>query len=383
MEIIKGAATSAQIFTTNNKETAIDQYAISQLQMICNQESSKGCRIRVMPDVHPGKVGTIGLTMTIGEKIIPNLIGIDIGCGMTLAQIKGKKIEYQKLDTVIKDCIPSGFNIRTKAHRFASEFDFDALRCVKHIRTDKASLSLGSLGSGNHFIEADKDEDGNLYIVIHTGSRHLGKEVTEYYLNEGQKLLKDKGLTVPYEITWLEGALMEDYLHDLQVVRHFASLNREIILDELVKGMKWKVQDSYECIHNYVDASQEILNAFGSSMLRKGAISAKAGEKVIIPINMRDGSILGTGLGNTEWNCSAPHGSGRIMKREDVKNHFTVSTFKSEMKGIYSISIGKDTLDEAPFAYRPIDEIAEVISDTVIINKIIRPVYNFKAGESR
>lgn len=380
METIKGAYTSAQIFTTNNKETAIDQYAIAQLQMICDYESSKGCRIRVMPDVHPGKVGTIGLTMTIGEKIIPNLIGIDIGCGMTLAQIKGKKIEYQKLDTVIRDCIPSGFSIRTKVHRFANKFDFDALKCASHIRTDKALLSLGSLGSGNHFIEADKDDYGNLYVVIHTGSRHLGKEITEYYLNEGQKLLKEKGLAVPYEITWLEGALMEDYLHDLQVVQLFASLNREIILDELVKGMKWKVLNSYECIHNYVDASPETLDTFGSSMLRKGAISAKVNEEVIIPINMRDGIILGTGLGNPEWNCSAPHGSGRIMKREEVKNRYTVSSFKSEMKGIYSSCIGKDTLDEAPFAYRSLEDITEVIGETVTIDRIIRPVYNFKAG---
>ena len=380
METIKGAYTTAQIFTTNNKETAVDQYAISQLQMICEQESSKGCRIRVMPDVHPGKVGTIGLTMTIGEKIIPNLIGIDIGCGMTLAQIKGKKIEYQKLDTVIRDSVPSGFSIRANAHRFAGEFDFDALRCVKHIRTDNALLSLGSLGGGNHFIEADKDDDGNLYIVIHTGSRHLGKEVTEYYLNEGQKYLKANGIEVPYEITWLEGVLMEDYLHDLQVVQQFASLNREIILDELLKGMKWKILDTYECIHNYVDASPETLDTFGTSMLRKGAISANAGEKVIIPINMRDGIILGTGHGNPEWNCSAPHGSGRIMKREEVKNHFTVSSFKSEMKGIYSSCIGKDTLDEAPFAYRSLKDITDVIGETVTIDRVIRPVYNFKAG---
>ena len=380
METIKGAYTSAQIFTTNNKETAVDQYAISQLQMICDQESSKGCRIRVMPDVHPGKVGTIGLTMTIGEKIIPNLIGIDIGCGMTLAQIKGKKIEYQKLDTVIRDSVPSGFSIRANAHRFAGEFDFDALRCVKHIRTDNALLSLGSLGGGNHFIEADKDDDGNLYIVIHTGSRHLGKEVTEYYLNEGQKYLKANGIEVPYEITWLEGVLMKDYLHDLQVVQQFASLNREIILDELLKGMKWKILDTYECIHNYVDASPETLDTFGTSMLRKGAISANAGEKVIIPINMRDGIILGTGHGNLEWNCSAPHGSGRIMKREEVKNHFTVSSFKSEMKGIYSSCIGKDTLDEAPFAYRSLKDITDVIGETVTIDRVIRPVYNFKAG---
>ena len=380
MEIIKGASTSAQIFTTNNKDTALDPYAISQLQMICEQESSKGCRIRVMPDVHPGKVGTIGLTMTIGDKIIPNLIGIDIGCGMTLAQIKGRKMEYQKLDTVIRDCIPSGFHIRKKTHRFAREFDFDILRCAKHIRTDKAVFSLGSLGSGNHFIEADKDDDGNLYIVIHSGSRHLGKEVTEYYLIEGQKILKEKGLSVPYEITWLEGALMEDYLHDLQIVQQFASLNREIILNELVKGMKWKVLDSYECIHNYVDASPETLETFTSPMLRKGAISAKKEEKVIIPINMRDGILLGTGLGNTAWNCSAPHGSGRIMKREDVKQSFTVSSFKSEMKGIYSTCISKDTLDEAPFAYRRLEDISDAIGETVTINRIIRPVYNFKAG---
>lgn len=377
--MINGAYASAQIFTTNNKDTAIDQYACAQLQMICDQKSSVGCRIRVMPDVHPGKVGTIGLTMTIGQQLMPNLIGIDIGCGMTLARIKTKKIEYQKLDTVIRDSVPSGFSIRRKAHRFAENFDFTTLRCARHIRTDKAVRSLGSLGSGNHFIEADTDDAKNLYVVIHSGSRHLGKEVTEYYLNEGQKMLRSNGLTVPYETTWLEGSLMEDYLHDLQIVQQFASLNRTIILDELVKGMKWKLLDSYECIHNYVDASTDTIQAFGSPILRKGAISAKKGEKVIIPINMRDGIILGTGVGNIDWNCSAPHGSGRIMKREDIENNYTVSAFKSEMKGIYSSGICRGTLDEAPFAYRSINEITEVISDTVTINKIIRPVYNFKA----
>lgn len=381
-QTINGAYTSAQIFTTNNQKTAIDQYAISQLQIICDQKSSDGCRIRVMPDVHPGKVGTIGLTMTIGKKIIPNLVGIDIGCGMTLAQIKGKKIEYQKLDTVIRENIPSGFHIRAKVHRFAEDFDLDALRCSRHIHTDKALLSLGSLGGGNHFIEADQDTDSNLYIVIHSGSRHLGKEVTECYLNEGQKMLKSKNISVPYEMTWLEGELMENYLHDLQIVQKFASLNREIILDELAKGMKWKILDSYQCIHNYVDASAETIDIFGSAMLRKGAISAKSGEKVIIPINMRDGIILGTGLGNTEWNCSAPHGSGRIMKREDVKQTFTVSSFKSTMKGIYSRCINKNTLDEAPSAYRSIEDITDVIGETVSIDRIIRPIYNFKAGKN-
>ena len=383
MEIIKGAYTSAHIYTTNNKETALDQYAYSQIKMICDQESSKNCRIRVMPDVHPGKVGTIGLTMTVGDQIIPNLIGIDIGCGMTLAQIKAKKIEYQKLDAIIRDSVPSGFSVRTKAHRFADEFNFNELICNKHIRIDKAILSLGSLGSGNHFIEVDRDEENNTFIVVHSGSRHLGKEVTEYYLSEGQKYLKSKGIDIPYEITYLEGELMDNYLHDLQIVQQFASLNRDIILDEITKGMKLKILDSYECIHNYVNTSPDTFNTFGSPMLRKGAISALKGEKVIIPINMRDGIILGTGLGNTEWNCSAPHGAGRIMKREDIKNHFTVSSFKSEMKGIYSSCTSKETLDEAPFAYRPIDEITEIIKDTVTIEKIIKPVYNFKAGNGR
>ncbi len=380
MKTINGIYASAKIFTTNNETTAIDDYAIHQLQMLCDNLVTKGSRIRIMPDVHPGKVGTIGLAMTIGTRIMPNLIGIDIGCGMTLAEIRDKKVEYQKLDKVIRENIPSGYAVRKKIHRYAEEFEFERLHCYKHIRLEKALHSLGTLGGGNHFIELDKDEDGHIYIVIHSGSRHLGKEVTEYYLNEGQKLLKEKGLSVPYELTYLEDELMEHYLHDLQVVQEYASLNREIILDELVKGMKWKVTDSYSCIHNYVDESEETLKTFGVPILRKGAISAKQNENVIIPINMRDGVILGIGLGNEEWNCSAPHGSGRIMKREDIKSHFTVSSFKSEMKGIYSSCINKDTLDEAPFAYRTLEDITEVIKDTVTTTKVIKPIYNYKAG---
>lgn len=380
MKTMNGIYASAKIFTTNSETTAIDDYAIHQLQMLCDNPVSEGSQIRIMPDVHPGKVGTIGLTMTIGTRIMPNLIGIDIGCGMTLAEIKDKKVEYQKLDKVIREKIPSGYAIRKKIHRYAEDFEFERLYCYKYIRLEKALHSLGTLGGGNHFIELDKDENGHIYIVIHSGSRHLGKEVTEYYLNEGQKLLKEKGLSAPYELTYLEAELKEHYLHDLQVVQEYASLNREIILDELVKGMKWKVTDSYSCNHNYVDESQETLNTFGAPILRKGAISAKQNENVIIPINMRDGVILGLGLGNEEWNCSAPHGSGRILKREDIKSHFTVSSFKLEMKGIYSSCINKDTLDEAPFAYRALEDIAEVIKETVTITKIIKPIYNYKAG---
>lgn len=380
MEIINGAYSSAKVFTTKNKSTALDSYAKAQLQMLCDNDISLGSIIRVMPDVHPGKVGTIGLTMTIGSKIMPNLLGIDIGCGMTLAQINGKKPEFQRLDTIIRENIPSGFHVRKTPHYMSEFVNLTELHCYKHIQKDKALCSLGSLGGGNHFIELDMDEEKNLYIVIHSGSRHLGKEVTEYYLREGQKPLLAQGISVPYELTYLEGSLMDEYLHDLQIVQEFAALNREVILNELLKGMKWKIIDQYSSIHNYIDKRSETLEIFHAPILRKGAISAQKDESVIIPINMRDGIILGTGLGNTEWNYSAPHGAGRIAKREDIRNSYTLSAYKKEMKGVYSTCISKETLDEAPFAYRGIDEITAAIKDTVTIDRIIKPIYNYKAG---
>ena len=376
MKTINGIYTTADIFTTSDVDTAIDDYAIHQIQMLCDNETAKNSKIRVMPDVHPGKVGTIGLTMTVGPKLMPNLINIDIGCGMTLAQIKGKTKEFQKLDVVIRDNIPSGFSTRKNVHYMAESIELTKLNCYKHIFEDKALLSLGTLGGGNHFIELDIDEDKIVYLIVHSGSRHLGKEVTEYYLAEGQKELKNKGINIPYELTYLEDALLDSYLHDLEIVQEFAALNREIIITEITKGMKWKVTDSYSCIHNYVDFG------YDTPILRKGAISAKKDERVIIPINMRDGIILGTGIGNPDWNYSAPHGAGRIMKREDIKSNFTVSAFKTAMKGIYSSCISKDTLDEAPFAYRNIESIREVITDTVAVDRIIKPIYNFKAGNN-
>lgn len=380
MKTIKGVATSALIFNTNKGESGIDAYAVAQLQNLCDNPSFEGCRIRVMPDVHPGKVGTIGFTSTIGKTIMPNVIGIDIGCGMTLAQVKGKVKEFQKLDTVIRDNVPSGFSIRKKPSPQAIDFDFSVLRCGRHIQKNKALLSLGTLGGGNHFIELDQDSEKNTYLVVHSGSRHLGQEVTEYYLREGQRLLKEKGINIPYELTYLQGQLMEDYLQDLEIVQAYAALNREIIVREICSGMKWKILDTYSCIHNYVDTSSEAVNKLGSPILRKGAISAKENERVIIPINMRDGILLGLGLGNENWNYSAPHGAGRIMKRQEVKDNYTLSVYKKSMKGIYSTCIGRETLDEAPFAYRDIDEIAEAITETVTIQKIIRPIYNYKAG---
>lgn len=340
-----------------------------------------------MPDVHPGKVGTIGFTATVGNRIIPNVVGIDIGCGVTLAKLRQKKVEFQKLDKVIWENIPSGFHTHQKPHRFCEAFDFARLNCAEAVNIQRAISSIGTLGGGNHFIELDRDTEGNLYAAVHSGSRHLGKEVTEYYLREGQKSLKAQGISVPYELTYLEGDLMEEYLQDIQIVQEFAELNRAAILDELTKGMKWKIGEVISSVHNYIDVPEdgeiEKNHKGKEGLLRKGAVSAKAGETVIIPVNMRDGILLGMGLGNEDWNQSAPHGAGRLMKREEVKSRYTVSQYKAEMKGIYSSCINKDTLDEAPFAYRGIEEIEEAVKDTVEIRDILKPVYSFKAGENK
>lgn len=401
MKIIKGVYTSAKVFTVNTAEHALDPYAVSQIQMLCDNKCFKNCKIRVMPDVHPGKVSTIGFTSSVGTRIMPNVIGIDIGCGITLAKLKQKKCEFQKLDSVIREHVPSGSSLHSKPHHLSDALDLQKLRCYPHIQERKAKLSLGTLGGGNHFIEIDADDDGFLYSAIHSGSRHLGKEVTEHYLKAGQNFLKENGIQIPYELTYLEGTLMKDYLHDLRIVQEFAAQNRQAILATLSKHMKWKIIEFYSCIHNYVDfashniAYENLDSGFSSTrlceadsashnmILRKGAISAKKDEPVIIPVNMRDGILLGRGLGNEDWNLSAPHGAGRIYKREDVKTRFTVSAYKTAMKGIYSTCIGKSTLDEAPFAYRTMDAISEAIADTVMITQRLRPIYNFKAGDMK
>ena len=369
MQKINGKYASAVIFAKD-----IEDYAKAQVKMICDHEAAAGSKICLMPDVHPGKVGPIGLTMTIKDKVILNLVGTDIGCGISYARIGKKNVEFQKLDKVIRECIPSGGKVRKEPHRYSDDFCFDDLLCGNSVNREKGYLSLGTLGSGNHFIELDKDEEGNLYLVVHSGSRHLGKEVTEYYLREGQRLLKNKGESVPFEVTWLEGALMESYLHDVSITQGYAMLNREIILREICKRMKWKPDYFGESIHNYVDENQ---------VLRKGACSAYKGDNVIIPVNMRDGIILGTGKGNADWNCSAPHGAGRILRRDEARKQHTVSEFKRMMDGIYCSIICKETLDEAPFAYRSLEQILESIKDTVEVNKILKPIYNYKATEVR
>lgn len=375
---IKGKYSDAMIMCIGDENDGnVDRYAISQIKMICDTEAAKGSNIVVMPDVHPGKVGPIGLTMTVKDAIMPALLGIDIGCGMGMVKVGKVRKDFQKLDSIIKKNIPVGFDIRSNVHAKAQDFDLARLICAEHIRYDKAMLSIGTLGGGNHFIEIDCDSTGEGYLIVHTGSRHLGKEVAEYYMGEGHKLLKKQGKKdVPYELTYLTDELLSDYLHDVAVVQEYADLNRRVIVSEIAKGMKWKFDEIHSCIHNYVDFEGD------TPILRKGAISAKKGEEVIIPVNMRDGVILGTGFGNREWNVSAPHGSGRIASREKILSSHTVSEFKSEMKGIYSTCIGKATLDEAPFAYRKISYIQDAIAETADIMKILKPVYNYKGGNA-
>lgn len=359
-----------------------EEYSKAQIAQICDNVVSEGSIIRVMPDVHPGTLATIGFTMTVGKRIMPNLLGIDLGCGMTVVKIKGR-FDGKKLDTVIRDNVPVGFSIRSSAHRMTEDFEMENLRCSSAIIDSRVVRSLGTLGSGNHFIEVDTDDEGELYLIVHTGSRSLGKMVTEYYLNAGQKELKAKGEEVPFYMTHIEGQLMEDYIHDVDVCCDYADLNRQIIVTEICKGMKWKISDTFSCIHNYI-SEVDFSDGAGTDIkqvIRKGAISAQSGEKVVIPVNMKDGIILGTGKGNKDWNYSASHGSGRVTNREDTRNSHTVSEFKNEMKGIYCSCIGKDTLDEAPFAYRRMEVFLPIIKETVEIDKILKPVYNFKAGE--
>ena len=400
MIILNGKYNSAEVFTE-----VIDQSAISQIIELCNQPFSQGARIRIMPDVHAGAGCTIGTTMTITGKAVPNLVGVDIGCGMETIRIKEKHIELQKLDKLIYEKIPSGFDIREKPHRYNEKIDLTKLYCYEHINPIRAERSIGTLGGGNHFIEADKGSDGSIYIVIHSGSRHLGVETAKYYQEEAYKRLnksskKDideliakmkaegrhkqiqseikkiqntKNTDVPKHLAYTEGELFEQYIHDMKIVQEFAVLNRQAMMDEIIKGMGIHVLECFTTIHNYIDTENMIL--------RKGAVSAQKGEKLLIPINMRDGSLICTGKGNPDWNCSAPHGAGRIMSRSQAKQSFTVSEFKKQMQGIYTTSVSAQTLDECPMVYKSVEDIVGNIGDTVEVNEIIKPIYNFKAGE--
>ncbi|NLP34454.1 MAG: RtcB family protein [Clostridiales bacterium] len=371
MKIIEGMFNKAIVYTEN-----VEEVALNQIKTLCDQEFTKGAKIRIMPDVHAGAGCTIGTTMTIKDKVVPNLVGVDIGCGMETIRIKNKHIELEKLDKLIYKRIPSGYNIRETEHKYNDEIDLSQLRCKEEgkINLARAVKSLGTLGGGNHFIEVNKDDEGRLYVVVHSGSRHLGLEVANFYQDQAYKSLNGNTKEeIPKALAYVSGQLMEDYIHDMKIIQRFAMLNRKAMMDELIRGMKLKVEEEFTTIHNYIDTEAMIL--------RKGAVSAGKGEKLLIPINMRDGSLICIGKGNEEWNYSAPHGAGRLMSRRAAKNCFTVSEFKKQMKGIYTTSVNAQTLDECPMAYKSIDDIVNNIGETADIVKVIKPIYNFKAGD--
>lgn len=366
---IKGQFNHAIVFTDNVEETAI-----KQIRTLCDQEFVRDSNIRIMPDVHAGAGCTIGTTMTIKDKIVPNLVGVDIGCGIEVLKLKDDKINLQNLDDLIYEKIPSGFNIRKKEHIFNEKIDLNLLKCREKMNLDRARKSIGTLGGGNHFIEINKDSKGSLYLVVHSGSRHLGHQAATHYQREAFKTLKrERKADMPRDLAYVYGENFDNYIQDMKIIQKYADLNRKAMVKEIVDGMRLKALSQFTTIHNYIDTDNMIL--------RKGAVSAKKGEVLIIPINMRDGSIISVGKGNPHWNYSAPHGAGRIMSRRQAKASLTMNQFKKTMEGIYTTSVNRDTLDECALAYKPIDEIIENIGDTVDILDIIRPIYNFKAAE--
>ncbi len=366
---VQGIHNSAKVYTDE-----LEPAAEGLIKSLCDQSFIAGSNIRIMPDVHLGKGCCIGTTMTIGDYVVPNLVGVDIGCGMLTVQLKEKRINLPELDSFIGKNIPSGRDVRERPHRSHGRIDLEELRCYGKIKMERAKESLGTLGGGNHFIEVDKDDDGNLYLVIHTGSRNLGLQVAEYYQKKAYDAIGGKSQSdIPYELAPLTGQDREDYLHDMALMQRYAELNRQIIKEVILDGMKLHAVDSFSTIHNYIDTDRMIL--------RKGAVSAQAGERLLIPINMRDGSFICIGLGNEDWNCSAPHGAGRKFSRTEANNSFTLSAFKKEMEGIFTTSVSQGTLDECPMAYKPMEEILNNIGETVTIERQIRPIYNFKVSE--
>lgn len=391
---LKGKNNTAKVFTDN-----IDQETISQVIELLNQPFTADSQIRIMPDCHAGKGCVVGTTMTLTDKVVPNLVGVDIGCGMYAIKLEETEIDMALLDTVINTYVPSGFSIHD--HAVADYAKLKDYTC--DINVDNAKRSLGSLGGGNHFIEVDQDKDGNLWLVIHCGSRHLGIEVCDHYQKAGFKVIKDdnvkakidakiaelkaKGLereientikilkmqapNIPEHLAYVEGTLFDDYIHDMRLTQEYAKLNRETIAGIIVGRMGLHPVDAFDTIHNYIDIDNMIL--------RKGSISAQLGEKVIIPMNMRDGSLICLGKGNPDWNYSAPHGAGRIMSRGQAKDNVNFEEFKKSMEGIYSTSVVESTIDESPMVYKPIDEIMANVADTVDILDVIKPIYNFKA----
>ena len=393
-----------KIFTEN-----IEQEAMEQINTLLEQPAFQECKVRIMPDVHAGAGCVIGFTADLGDKVIPNIVGVDIGCGMLTISLGNIEIDLEKLDQAIRKRVPSGRNVHEG--RIVRFDELQDLYCYRELKdTKRLERSIGTLGGGNHFIEIDADEDGNKYLIIHSGSRNLGKQVAEYYQRLAVELMQGKDklfemqeklieeykaqgkrkeiqsaikqlhrefvpnpLGIPKDLCYLTGVYRERYLHDMRICQRFAVLNRAEMAKAILDEMCLEGIDSFETIHNYIE--------FGSNMVRKGAISAKKDEILLIPINMRDGCIIGIGKGNEEWNHSAPHGAGRLMSRSKAREMLSLAEFEKSMEGIYTTSVNQATVDESPMAYKPMDEIIKKIKDTVEIMKIIKPIYNFKASE--
>jgi len=393
-----------KIFTDNVEPSALDQ-----IYMLVKHPAFADCKVRIMPDVHAGAGCVIGFTADLGEKVIPNVVGVDIGCGMITVELGEMYIDFEKLDAAIRANVPSGMNAHDEP-----VMDFPGLKqlvCIENLKDIPwIQNSMGTLGGGNHFIEVDADEEGNKYLVIHTGSRNLGKQVADHYQNiaienligkgkineaikklieeykregkqaqieEAVKELRKKFIpdeNIPKSLCYLTGKDRENYLNDMRICQEFAHMNRVTIAKTIVAAMGWRGGFiGWETVHNYIDHD--------SNIVRKGAISAQEGERVLIPINMRDGCIIGIGKGNEDWNCSAPHGAGRVMGRAEAKRTVTMEEYERSMKGVFSTSVNPSTIDESPMAYKTMNEILKYIEPTVEVEKIIRPVYNFKAGE--
>jgi RNA-splicing ligase RtcB len=396
---IKGKVNTAVCFAK-----VIEDEAIEQIRRMCDYEFTAGSRIRIMPDVHAGKGCTIGTTMTVIDKAVPNVVGVDIGCGMYTVELGRVDINMEKMDAAAH-YIPSGMNVwegRTE------RFDLLPLRCYRALKdTRRLERSLGTLGGGNHFIEIDEAKDGTRYLVIHSGSRNLGKQVAEHYqrlavdLNKGMEEYFEKRdaliaeykaagrrreieralkalrwdaheATIPEDLCFVYGQYLDDYLHDVEICQRFARRSRERMAEIILQRLKIEPLSAFHTIHNYIDTDEMIL--------RKGAIAAHAGEKVLIPINMRDGSVLAVGKGNPEWNFSAPHGAGRILSRTAAKEQLDLEEYRREMAGVYTTSVSAETLDEAPMAYKSLADIIDVIGESVDVLEVLKPIYNFKAG---
>ncbi|MFL6562266.1 MAG: RtcB family protein [Bacillus sp. (in: firmicutes)] len=396
---VTGSQTEAKVFSNYPQETALEQ-----IQELCNQAFLKDTKISIMPDYHAGKGCVIGTTIQLKDKVVPNLVGVDVGCGVLTVKLQDKKVDFNELDQVIRTYVPSGHELHSDETVGFINTSFPAVSEFKaeHILSeDRSRYSLGTLGGGNHFIEVSVDPAGHHYLTIHTGSRYVGAKVASYYQKVAISKLRQQDLTemidqlkaegrqkeiqvaiqnykernpvIPNELAYLDGEDFHNYMHDMKLAQSYAKANREEIARAITENMGFEMVDRFDTVHNYIDTEKMIL--------RKGAVSAQEGERLIIPINMRDGSILAVGKGNGEWNYSAPHGAGRVLSRTKAMKTLNMNDFQRTMEGVWTTSVSEETLDEAPMAYKPMEEILEKIEETVDIAGFIKPVYNFKASE--